>query len=75
MLIAVFLRISTDAWNPSLPSVSLATRSIIKSQNQIQAVQLRYVPCLFAECIKGIDTVLGQHLESIFCDLFATLEC
>lgn len=31
--------------------------------------------CLLAECVKGVDTVLGQHLESILCDLLATLEC
>lgn len=31
--------------------------------------------CLLAERFKGVDTVLGQHLESILGDLLATLEC
>lgn len=30
--------------------------------------------CLFAECVKGVDPVLRQHLQSILGDFLATLE-
>lgn len=69
MAFAVYLRIPTVPFH-----YSLVQWSTTKFHGQIGADQLRQVSSLFAECIKSIDAVLRQHLESILCDLFATLE-